>query len=119
MSREHFLRLARRTIVAGLIVVVVGVLAVYAGVFDPSSSERAQGWVEREYDAELSDCRELEGQRVVCDVERSTPRLLEQLGPLWPDAESRVCLFVLENASVVLDGWASGDADEPCGPNPD
>jgi hypothetical protein len=107
--------LIRRTIVGGLIVVAVGVLAVYAGVFDPSPSERARGWVEREYDAELGACEELEGQRVVCDVERSTPRLLEKLGPLVPDAEPRVCLFVLENASVVLAGWASGDTDSPCG----
>lgn len=118
MSRELFVRLIRRTIVGGLIVVVVGVLAVYAGVFDPSRSERARSWVEREYDAELGACQELAGQRVVCDVERSTPRLLETLGPLVPDAEARICLFVLENASVVLDGWASGDTDEPCGPTP-
>jgi hypothetical protein len=106
----------RRTIVGGLIIVAVGVLAVYAGVFDPSRSERARSWVEREYDAELGACEELESQRVVCDLERSTPRLLAKLGPLVPDAEARVCLFVLENASVVLAGWASGDADEPCGP---
>jgi hypothetical protein len=115
-ERDRLVRLIRVTLLAGLLIVAVGIVAVVGGVFDPSRSERARDWVEREYDAGLGSCRELPEQRVVCDLERSTPRLLSKLGPLTPDAEARICLFVLENASVVVDGWASGDADRPCGP---
>lgn len=117
-ERDRLVRLIRVTLTAGVLIVALGVVAVVGGVFDPSRSERARDWVEREYEAKLGPCRELSGQRVVCDLEVPTPRLRSRLGPLTPDAEPRICLFVLENASVVVDGWASGDADEPCGPTP-
>ena len=103
MTREQLVWLIRVTVVAGIVIVTFGVLAVVVGVFDPSPAERARGYVEREYDAGLGDCDELGGERVVCDLERPTPELLDMLGR---PAHDRVCLFVFENASVVLDGWA-------------
>jgi hypothetical protein len=117
-ERDRLVRLIRVTLLAGVLIVAVGLVAVVGGVFDPSRSERARDWVAREYQAKLGSCRELAGQRMVCDVEVTTPRLNSRLGPLTPDAEPRICVFVLDNASVVLDGWASGGADEPCGPTP-
>jgi hypothetical protein len=116
-ERERLLRLIRVIVVAGLVIVAIGVLAVVGGVFDPSREERASDWLEREYDSDVGACRGLNGQRVVCDIERVTPELLRRLGPLTPDAEARVCLFVLDNASVVLRGWASGAVDDPCDPD--
>ena len=118
-ERERLLRLLRITAVGGLVIVLLGVLAVVGGVFDPSSEERASDWLAREYDVEVGRCRGLGGQRVVCDLDSTTPALQQRLGPLVPDAETRVCLFVLENASVVLRGWATGPDDEPCGPERD
>jgi hypothetical protein len=118
-ERERLLRLLRITAAGGVLIVLLGVLAVAGGVFDPSREERASDWLAREYDVDVGPCRGLGGQRVACDVERTTPALQERLGPLTPDAETRVCLFVLENASVVLRGWATGPADEPCGPGRD
>jgi hypothetical protein len=115
-ERERLLRLLRITAVGGFVIVLLGVLAVVGGVFDPSREERASDWLAREYDVDVGACRGLGGQRVACDVDRLTPALQQRLGPLTPDAETRVCLFVLENASVVLRGWATGSADEPCGP---
>jgi hypothetical protein len=118
-ERERLRRLIRVTVVGGALIVLLGALAVLGGVFDPSREERASDWLAREYDVDVGACRGLSGQRVVCDVDRTTPALQERLGPLTPDAETRVCLFVLENASVVLRGWASGAADDPCGPDRD
>ena len=117
-ERERLLKLLRATAVGGVIIVALGVVAVVGGVFDPSREERAADWVERRYDADVGACEDLEDQRVVCELERMTPSLQQRLGPLTPDAASRICLFVLDNASVVLRGWASGDAEEPCGPDP-
>ena len=115
-ERERLLRLLRITAAGGAVIVLLGVLAVVGGVFDPSREERASDWLAREYDVDVGACRGLGGERVVCDIDRLTPALQQRLGPLTPDAETRVCLFVLENASVVLRGWATGSADEPCGP---
>jgi hypothetical protein len=106
-ERDRLARLIRVTLAAGVLIVALGVLAVVGGVFDPSRSERARDFVEREYDAELGACEELSRDRLVCDLERPTPRLVERLGRPPGD---RVCLFVFENASVVLDGYA------PCSP---
>jgi hypothetical protein len=103
VTREQLVRLIRVTVVAGIVIVTVGVLAVVVGVFDPSPAERARGYVEREYDATLGDCHELGGERLVCDLERPSPELLDKLGR---PARARVCLFVFGNASVVLDGYA-------------
>jgi hypothetical protein len=114
-ERARLVRLIRITLVAGALIVALGVLAVVVDVFDPSREERAADWIEREYDADVGACEQLGGQSVVCAIEQSTPKLRQRLGPLTPDAESRVCLFVLDNASVVLRGWASGDTDAPCG----
>ena len=115
-ERDRILKLIRAVLVGGAVVVALGVLAVVVGVFDPSREERAADWIEREYDAEVGTCEELGGERVVCDMVRVTAPLRERLGPLPPEAASRVCLFVLDDASVVLRGWASGDTEEPCGP---
>jgi hypothetical protein len=113
-ERERLLKLIRVIVVAGVLIVALGVLAVVVGVFDPSREARASDWLEREFDADVGGCRSLSRQRVVCEIEGTTPALRQRLGPLTPDAEPRVCLFVLENASVVLRGWASGAADDPC-----
>jgi hypothetical protein len=116
-ERARLLRLLRVTAVGAVLIVAVGALAVVGGVFDPDDEERARSWLEREYDAEVGPCDELRGERVVCDLDRVSPALSQRLGPLVPDTEPRVCLFVLDNASVVVDRWASGAADEPCGPD--
>lgn len=115
-ERARLLRLLRVTAVAGILIVGLGALAVAGGVFDPDREERARSWVEREYDAEVGACDDLSGERVVCEVERVSPSLRERLGPPTSGAEPRVCLFVLDNASVVVDRWASSNAGEPCGP---
>jgi hypothetical protein len=106
VTRSQLLLLIRVTLAAAAVIVVLGVLAVVFGVFDPSPSECARGHVEREYGAELGDCRELAGERLVCELEESTPKLRRALGR---GRGTRICLFVFENASVVLDGYA------PCG----
>ena len=103
MSRSQLLLLIRATLAAAVVIVVLGVLAVVLGVFNPSPSERARGYVEREYGAELGDCRELAGERLECELTKSTPDLVRALGRGRGD---RICLFVFENASVVLDGYA-------------
>lgn len=102
-ERDRLVGLIRVTAVGGVLIVALGAVAVFGGVFDPSRSERARDWVDREYGAKLGDCEELSSDRVVCDLERPTPELLDRLGR--PPRE-RVCVFVFENASVVLDGWA-------------
>jgi hypothetical protein len=102
-ERERLLRLMRIGAVGGVVIVLVGVLAVVGGVFDPSREERARDWVEREFGASLGDCEELASDRFACELERPTPELLDRLGR---PARARVCLFVFENASVVLDGYA-------------
>jgi hypothetical protein len=103
VSRSQLLLLIRVTLAAAAVIVVLGVLAVGFGVFDPSRSERARGYVEREYGAELGDCRELAGERLECEIEESTPELRRAVGRGRGD---RICVFVFENASVVLDGYA-------------
>ncbi len=105
-ERDRLVRLIRVTLVAGLLIVIVGVVAVVGGVFDPTRAERAQDWVDREYEAKLGACEELARDRLVCELERPSPKLLDRLGR---PARPRVCVFVFENASVVLDGYA------PCG----
>jgi hypothetical protein len=102
-ERERLLRLMRVTLAGGALILLLGALAVVGGVFDPSREERAHDWVEREYDAKLGSCEELPDQRLDCRLERSSPKLLDRLGRPPRD---RVCLFVFENASVALDGYA-------------
>lgn len=102
-ERARLLRLIRLTAAAAVVIVVLGVLAAVGGVFEPSREERARDWVEREYDAELGACEELPSDRLECELERPSPELLDRLGR---PARDRVCVFVLENASVVLDGYA-------------
>jgi hypothetical protein len=102
-ERDRLVQQIRVTAVGGAVIVVLGLVAVFGGVFDPSRAERARDWVEREYGAELGTCEELPSDRLVCDLERPTPKLLDRLGR--PPRE-RVCVFVFENASVVLDGYA-------------
>jgi hypothetical protein len=102
-ERERLLRLIRIAAVGGVLIVALGVLAVYGGVFAPSDEERARDWVQREYDADLGDCEEVASERLVCELERPTPELLDRLGR---PARDRVCVFVFDNASVVLAGWA-------------
>jgi hypothetical protein len=103
VSRDKLLFLIRVTVVAGALMVAIGVLAVVFGVFDPSSTERARGFVQREYDAELGDCKRVGEQRLECRVRESTQKLRRALGRGSGD---RICVFVFENASVVLDGYA-------------
>jgi hypothetical protein len=103
VSRSQLLLLIRVTLAATVVILALGVLAVVVGVFDPSPSERARGYVEREYGAELGDCRELAGERLECEIEESTPELRRAVGRGRGD---RICVFVFENASVVLDGYA-------------
>lgn len=107
-ERDRLVRLIRVALVAGVLIVALGVVAVVLGVFDPSRSERAQDWVHREYGATLGACEELQANRLVCELERPTPELLDRLGR---PPRKRVCVFVFENASVVLDGYA------PCRPS--
>jgi hypothetical protein len=102
-ERDRLVRLIRVTVLAGLLIVALGAVAVFGGVFDPSRAERARDWVDREYGAKLGACEELPSDRLVCELERPTPKLLDRLGR--PPRE-RVCVFVFENASVVLDGYA-------------
>lgn len=102
-ERQRLLRLIRIGAAGAVVIVLVGVLAVVGGVFDPSREERARDWVEREFGASLGDCEEVASDRFSCELERPTPELLDRLGR---PARPRVCLFVFENASVVLDGYA-------------
>jgi hypothetical protein len=102
-ERQRLLRLIRVIAVAGVAIVALGAVAVVGGVFDPSRADRARDWVDREYGAELGACRERPGDRLECDLERATPKLLDRLGR---PAREGVCVFVFENASVVLDGYA-------------
>jgi hypothetical protein len=102
-ERARLLRLMGIAAAGLLVIVVSGVLAVVGGVFDPSREERARDFVEREYGARLGACEEVAGDRLECGLERASPELLDRLGR--PPRE-RVCVFVFENASVVLDGWA-------------
>ena len=103
MTRPQLLVLIRVTLVAAVVIVVLGLLAVVFDVFDPSASERARGYVEREYGAELGDCRRLGRERLECELRESTPELRRALGR---GRGNRICVFVFENASVVLDGYA-------------
>jgi hypothetical protein len=102
-ERARLLRLMSIAAAGLAVIVVLGVVAVVGGVFDPSREERARDVVEREYGAELGACDEVGGNRFECQLEHSSPELLDRLGR--PPRE-RVCVFVFENASVVLDGWA-------------
>jgi hypothetical protein len=102
-ERERLFRLIRVTLVGGVLIVLLGALAIVGGVFDPSREERARDWVEREYDARLGACEERPDQRLDCELERPSPQLIDRLGRPVRD---RVCLFVFENASVALDGYA-------------
>jgi hypothetical protein len=102
-ERARLLRLIRVIAVAGVLILALGLAAVVGGVFDPSRGERARDWVDQEYGARLGACEELTPERLECELERPTPRLLDRLGR--PPRE-RVCIFVFENASVVLNGWA-------------
>jgi hypothetical protein len=102
-DRERLLRLIRVTLAGGVLIVLLGAVAVVGGVFDPSREERARDWVEREYGAELGACEERLNDRLECDLERPSPKLVARLGRPVRD---RVCVFVFENASVALDGYA-------------
>jgi hypothetical protein len=103
VTRPQLLLLIRVTLAAGVVIVALGALAVVFDVFDPSTEERARGYVEREYGAELGECRSLGDQRLECGIRESTPELRRALGQGGGD---RICVFVFENASVVLDGYA-------------
>ena len=103
MTRPQLLLLIRVMLAATVVIVALGVLAIVFDVFAPSASERAHGYVEREYGAKLGDCRKLGGERLECEIGKATPELRKALGP-GPD--DRICLFVFANASVVLDGYA-------------
>ena len=103
MTRAQLLLLIRVMLAATAVIVALGVLAIVFDVFAPSKSERARGYVEREYGAELGDCRKVAGERLECELDKPTPELSKALGPGRGD---RICLFVFENASVVLDGYA-------------
>jgi hypothetical protein len=103
MSPAQLVHLLRVTVVAGVLIVALGAAAVIAGVFDPDDAERARGFVSREYEAELGDCEHVRDQRLVCEIERPTPQLRRALGR---GEGSRICLYVFDNASVVLDGYA-------------
>ena len=103
MTRPQLLLLIRVMLAASVVIVGLGVFAIVFDVFAPSSSERARGFVDREYGAELGDCRKLVGDRLECDIIKSTPDLVRALGP---GRGERICVFVFENASVVLDGYA-------------
>ena len=87
----------------GVLIVLFGVLAVVGGVFDPSREERARDWVEREYGAELGACEERPNERLECELDRPSPKLVARLGRPVGDG---VCVFVFENANVALDGYA-------------
>jgi hypothetical protein len=102
-DRERLLRLIRVTLAGGAVIVLLGALAVVGGVFDPSREDRARDWVEREYGAELGACVERPNDRLECELERRSPKLVARLGRPVRD---RVCVFVFENASVALDGYA-------------
>ena len=103
MTRPQLVLLIRVTLAAAVVIVALGVLATVFDVFAPSAAERARGYVEREYGAELGDCRKLGGERLECEIGKGTPELRKALGPGHGD---RICLFVFENASIVLDGYA-------------
>ena len=102
-ERERLLRLIRITLAGGAAIVLLGALAVVGGVFDPSREERARDFVEREYGARLGACEERPNDRLECELERPSPRLVARLGR---PVRRGVCLFVFENASVALDGYA-------------
>ena len=103
MTRPQLLLLIRVTLAAGAAILALGVVAVVFGVFDPSTSERARGYVEREYGAELGECKALGGERLECRIRESTPALRRALGR---GRGERICVFVFDNASVVVDGYA-------------
>ena len=103
MTRAQLLLLIRVMLAASVVIVALGVLAIVFDVFAPSDSERAHGYVEREYGAELGTCRRLGGERLECELEKATPELRKALGS---GSGNRICVFVFENASVVLDGYA-------------
>ena len=102
-ERERLLRLIGITLAAGVVIILLGVVAVAGGVFDPSRQERARDFVEREYGARLGACEEVPRNRLECDLERPSLKLVARLGR---PVRERVCLFVFENASVALDGYA-------------
>jgi hypothetical protein len=102
-ERGRLLRLMRVTAAGAVVIVALGVLAVVGGVFDPSRDERARDWVAREYGAKLGACEERPDDRLECELERPSPKLVARLGRPVRDG---VCLFVFENASVALDGYA-------------
>jgi len=102
VTRKQLLLLIRVMLAASLVIVVLGVLAIVFDVFAPSSSERARGFVLREYGAKLGDCRKLARARLECNIDKGTPELRQALGPGRGDS---ICVFVFENASVVLDGY--------------
>ena len=93
----------RVTVAGAVVIVALGVLAVVGGVFDPSREERARDFVEREYGARLGACEQRPNDRLECELERPSPRLVARLGR---PVRGSVCLFVFENASVALDGYA-------------
>jgi hypothetical protein len=102
-ERERLLRLIRITLAGGAVIVLLGALAVVGGVFDPSREDRARDFVEREYGARLGDCEERPNDRLECELERPSAKLVTRLGR---PVRGSVCLFVFENASVALDGYA-------------
>jgi hypothetical protein len=102
-ERERLLRLMRVTLAGGAVIVLLGALAVVGGVFDPSREERARDWVDREYGAKLGACEKRSHNRLECELERPSPELVARLGR---PVRRSVCLFVFENASVALDGYA-------------
>jgi hypothetical protein len=101
-ERARLVRLLAFTVAAGLLIVALGLAAVVLGVFEPSREERARGWVEREYGAELGTCEDVGRFRLACELERPTPELLDRLGR---PAGHRVCIFLLENEEAVLEGY--------------
>jgi hypothetical protein len=102
-ERARLLRLMSIAAVGLAVIVALGLIAVVGGVFDPSREERARDFVEQEYGSQLGACEEVAENRFECELERPSAELLARLGR--PPRE-RVCLFVFENASVVLDGYA-------------
>ncbi len=90
-ERDRLVRLTRVTLVAGLLIVIVGVVAVVGGVFDPTRAERAQDWVDREYEAKLGHVKSLRAIGSSASSSRPSPKLLDRLGR---PARPRVCVFV-------------------------
>jgi hypothetical protein len=102
MNRLQLVHLLRVSAVAGVVILALGLAAVVGGVFDPDDAERARGFVSREYGADLGDCERARSERLVCEVDRFTPELRRALGR---GEGSRICVFVFENSSVVLNGY--------------